>query len=136
VTDIVSYVAVDDCGNVINHAIVEGQMHGAVVQGAGQVFGEHAIYDPDSGQLLTGSFGDYFMPRAGFIRGIRTKRHPVPSKTNLLGAKGAGESGCVASLPTLSNAVIDALRPLGVQHLDMPFTPSKLWHTIQAANKR
>ncbi len=136
VTDIVSYVAVDDCGNVINHAIVEGQMHGAVVQGAGQVFGEHAIYDRSSGQLLTGSFSDYFMPRAGLIRDIQVHEHPVPSKTNALGAKGVGESGCVASLPTLVNATLDALRPLGIRHLNMPLTPSKIWHAIHATKKK
>ncbi|MBI4191967.1 MAG: xanthine dehydrogenase family protein molybdopterin-binding subunit [Betaproteobacteria bacterium] len=133
VTEIVSYVAVDDCGNVINHSIVEGQVHGGVTQGAGQVFGEHAVYDRDSGQLLTGSFSDYYMPRAGLIREIHLSEHPVPSKLNVLGAKGVGESGCTASLPTLANATMDALRPLGIQDLDMPFTPSKVWHAIQAA---
>ncbi|MEK7835770.1 MAG: molybdopterin cofactor-binding domain-containing protein, partial [Pseudomonadota bacterium] len=133
VTEIVSYVAVDDCGNVINHSVVEGQIHGGVTQGAGQVFGEHAMYDQGSGQLLTGSFSDYFMPRAGFIRDIKINEHPVPSKLNVLGAKGVGESGCTASLPTLANATLDALRPLGIQHLDMPLTPGKLWHAMQAA---
>ena len=133
VTEIVSYVAVDDSGNVIDHSVVEGQVHGGVTQGAGQVFGEHAMYDHGSGQLLTGSFSDYFMPRAGFIRDIQINDHPVPSKTNVLGAKGFGESGCTASLPTLANATLDALRPLGIQHLDMPLTPSKLWHAMQAA---
>ena len=133
VTEIVSYVAVDDCGNVINHSVVEGQIHGGVAQGAGQVFGEHAMYDRGSGQLLTGSFSDYFMPRAGFIRDIKINEHPVPSKLNVLGAKGVGESGCTASLPTLANATLDALRPLGIQHLDMPLTPGKLWHAMQAA---
>lgn len=136
VTEIVSYVAVDDGGNVINHSVVEGQVHGGVAQGAGQVFGEHAMYDPGSGQLLTGSFSDYFMPRAGFIRDIQMNDHPVPSKTNVLGAKGFGESGCTASLPTLANATLDALRPLGIQHLDMPLTPSKLWHAMQAAKTK
>jgi carbon-monoxide dehydrogenase large subunit len=136
VTEIVSYVAVDDGGNVINHSVVEGQVHGGVAQGAGQVFGEHAMYDQGSGQLLTGSFSDYFMPRAGFIRDIQLNDHPVPSKTNVLGAKGVGESGCTASLPTLANATLDALRPLGIQHLDMPLTPSKLWHAIQAAKSK
>jgi carbon-monoxide dehydrogenase large subunit len=97
------------------------------------VFGEHVIYDRGSGQLLTGSFSDYFMPRAGFIRDIQINDHPVPSKTNVLGAKGFGESGCTASLPTLANATLDALRPLGIQDLDMPLTASKVWHAIQAA---
>jgi aerobic carbon-monoxide dehydrogenase large subunit len=136
VTSIVSYVAVDDCGKAINHQIVEGQVHGGVTQGAGQIFGEHMVYDRDSGQLLAGSFSDYCMPHAGLIRDIRLGEHLVPSKENPLGAKGVGESGCTASLPTLANATMDALRPLGIQDLEMPFTPSKIWHAIQAVKGR
>ncbi len=133
VTDIASYVAVDDCGIVINHQIVEGQVHGGVTQGAGQMFQEHVIYDRASGQLLTGSFMDYCMPRAGLVRDIDVGDHPLPSKLNAIGAKGVGESGCTASLPALANAMTDALRPAGVGHLDMPYTPSKVWHSLQAA---
>ncbi len=133
VTEIVSYVAVDDCGTVINHQIVEGQVHGGVAQGAGQIFQEHVIYDRASGQLQTGSFMDYCMPRAGLVRGINVGDRPVPSKLNAIGAKGVGESGCTASLPALANAMTDALRTAGVGHLDMPYTPSKVWHSIQAA---
>jgi len=136
VTEIVSYITVDDCGRVINHAIVEGQMHGGVMQGAGQVFGEHVVYDRGSGQLLTGSFADYYMPRAGLLREIRMEEHPTPSKVSPLGVKGMGESGCTASLAALVNAVLDALRPLGIQHLDMPLTPPKIWHAIRAARTR
>jgi len=135
VASIVAYNAVDDCGNVINHAVVEGQVHGAVTQGAGQIFCEHVIYDRDTGQLLTGSFMDYCMPRAGLVPDIRMQDAPLPSVNNTLGVKGVGESGCTASLPSLTNAVIDALRPLGVQHLDMPLTPAKLWHAIRSARK-
>ena len=135
-TQIVAYCAVDDCGNVINHAIVEGQLHGGVVQGAGQVFGEHVVYDRASGQPLTASFMDYYMPRAGLLRELRGEEHPTPSKVSPLGVKGVGESGCTASLPVLAAAVIDALRPLGVGHLDMPLTPSKLWHAITAARDK
>jgi carbon-monoxide dehydrogenase large subunit len=109
-------------------------VHGGVVQGAGQVFGEHAIYDAATAQLLTGSFQDYFMPRAGWLREIDVHDHPVPTPGNALGAKGAGESGCSGSLPALVNATIDALRPLGIKHLDMPYTPSKLWHAIRDAH--
>jgi len=135
-TRICSYNAVDDCGNVINHAIVEGQVHGAVTQGAGQIFGEQVVYDRDTGQMLTGSFMDYCMPRAGaLVRDIRMQDSPVPSATNVLGAKGVGESGCTASMPSLANAMMDALRPLGVPPLDMPFTPARVWHAIQAAKK-
>ncbi|HYK16051.1 MAG TPA: xanthine dehydrogenase family protein molybdopterin-binding subunit, partial [Burkholderiales bacterium] len=130
--EIVRYCAVDDCGAVINHAIVEGQLHGGVVQGVGQVFGEHIVYDRDSGQPLSASFMDYCMPRAGKLRELRGEEHPTPSKVSPLGVKGVGESGCTASLPVLVGAVIDALRPLGIKHLDMPLTPSKLWHAMQA----
>jgi len=136
VTRIVAYHAVDDCGNVINHTIVEGQVHGAVAQGAGQIFGEQVVYDRGTGQLLTGSFMDYCMPHAGLVPDIRMQDAPLPSVNNALGVKGVGESGCTASMPSLTNAVIDALRPLGVQHLDMPLTPAKLWHAIQAAKRQ
>jgi carbon-monoxide dehydrogenase large subunit len=132
---IVAYNAVDDCGNVINHTIVEGQVHGAVTQGAGQIFGEQVVYDRQSGQLMTGSFMDYCMPRAGLVPAIQVQDHPVPSVNNTLGVKGVGESGCTASIPSLANAVLDAVRPLGVGHLDMPMTPAKLWHAIQSAKK-
>ena len=133
VTRIVSYIAVDDCGNVINHAIVEGQIHGGVTQGAGQVLGEQIVYDRASGQLLSGSFSDYFMPRAGLLRDIRLIEHAVPSIRNGLGAKGVGESGCTASLPTVANAVMDALRPLGICRLDTPYTPARVWEAIHSA---
>jgi carbon-monoxide dehydrogenase large subunit len=132
-TEVVSYCAVDDCGEVIHHATVEGQLHGGVMQGAGQVFGEHVVYDRESGQPLAASFMDYVMPRAGLIRDIRGAEHPTPSKVSPLGVKGVGESGCTASIPVLVAAVLDALRPAGVTHLDMPLTPSKVWHAIQAA---
>jgi len=135
VTEVVNYTAVDDCGTVISHAIVEGQVHGAVIQGAGQVFGEQGVYDPESGQLLTGSFMDYCMPRAGMIRNMKIGDEPLPTKLNVLGAKGVGEAGCGGSLPALTNAVMNALGPLGIHHLDMPLTPNKLWHAISAAGR-
>ena len=136
VTEVVSYCAVDDCGEVIHHAIVEGQLHGGVMQGAGQVFGEHVVYDRESGQPLAASFMDYVMPRAGLIREIRGEEHPTPSKISPLGVKGVGESGCTASIPVLVGAVLDALRPLGITHLDMPLTPSRLWQAMQAARAK
>jgi len=135
-TDIVSYCAVDDCGVVINHAVVAGQLHGGVVQGVGQVLGEQVVYDRASGQMLTASFMDYCMPRAGIVRGIRGEEHPTPSKVSPLGVKGMGESGCTASLPAATNAVIDALRPLGIDRLDMPLTPATVWHAIQSAKEK
>jgi len=136
VTKVVSYCAVDDCGEVIHHAIVEGQLHGGVMQGAGQVFGEHVVYDRDSGQPLAASFMDYVMPRAGLIPAIRGEEHATPSKISPLGVKGVGESGCTASIPVLVAAVIDALRPLGIKHLDMPLTPSRVWQAMQAARAK
>lgn len=106
------------------------------MQGAGQVFGEHAVYDRETGQLLAGSFIDYFMPHAGLLKHIEVHEHPVPTPTNALGAKGVGEAGCSGSLPALVNATIDALRPLGIRHLDMPFSPPRLWTAIREATRR
>ena len=94
---------VDDIGVVINHSIAEGQLHGGIVQGAGQVFGEQVIYDPETGQSLTASFMDYYMPRAGLIPEVRGDEHPTPSKVSPLGVKGVGESGCTASIPALAS---------------------------------
>jgi aerobic carbon-monoxide dehydrogenase large subunit len=132
---IARYTAVDDLGNVINPTLVEGQVQGGVMQGAGQVFGEHAVYDPGTGQLLSGSFMDYIMPRAGWLTNMEVHDHPVPTPTNALGAKGVGESGCSGALPALVNATVDALRPLGIKHLDMPFTSGRLWNAIRTARK-
>ena len=119
----------------MNEGIVEGQLHGAVVQGAGQVFGEHAVYDRTSGQLLTGSFLDYYMPRAGLIPEIRKFVHATPSRVNPLGVKGMGEAGLTAALPALTSAVLNALRPLGIAHLDMPLTPEKVWTAISRSRE-
>jgi len=134
--EVLSYVACDDAGNIINHQIVEGQMQGGLTQGAGQVFSELAVYDAESGQLLTGSFMDYAMPRAGLVNGIRLVEHPVPTKLNPLGAKGVGEAGFTGSLPALMNAVLDALRPAGVRHFEMPATPRRIWDALQAARRQ
>lgn len=134
-TEIASYCAVDDVGTVINHGVVEGQLHGGVVMGAGQIFAEHVVYDRETGQLMSGSFMDYCMPRAGMVRAILGAEHATPSTVSPLGVKGVGESGCTGSLPALANAVMDALRPLGIKHLDMPLTSSKVWGAIQSAGK-
>jgi carbon-monoxide dehydrogenase large subunit len=133
--EIVSYVACDDAGNIVNHQIVEGQIQGGVTQGAGQVFSELAVYDPDSGQLLTGSFMDYAMPRALLVNGLKLVHHPVPTPLNPLGAKGVGEAGVTGSLPALMNAVLDALRQAGVKHLDMPASPQRVWAALQTAKQ-
>ncbi len=124
------YVAGDDCGPQINPMIVEGQVHGGVVQGAGQTLWEGAVYD-GSGQLLTGSMTDYALPRAHMLPQIETLSTVTPSPHNPLGVKGIGETGAIASTATIYNAVLDALRPLGVTHLDMPLTPEKVWQAIR-----
>jgi carbon-monoxide dehydrogenase large subunit len=133
VIEILSYVACDDAGNIINHTLVEGQMHGGLTNGAGQVLGEYANYDPETGQLLSASFMDYPLPKAGLWKEVRLLDHPVPTQTNPLGAKGVGEAGVTGSLPTLMNAILDALAPAGVTHLDMPATPGRVWAAIQMA---
>jgi len=134
VTKILRYTAVDDCGRILNHVLLEGQLHGGIIQGMGQVMGEHCIYDA-AGQLLTGSFLDYFMPRAGIAPDIRLYDHSVPSPNNPLGVKGAGEAGTTGALPALALAVLDALRPLGVDHLDLPYTPARVWNAIRMARR-
>ncbi len=134
-TEIVSYVACDDAGNIINHQIVEGQVQGGVTQGAGQALSELAVYDRDTGQLLTGSFMDYAMPRAGLVSGLKLVAHPVPTKLNPLGAKGVGEAGVTGSLPAVMNAVVDALEQAGVKHFEMPATPLRVWNALQAVGK-
>jgi aerobic carbon-monoxide dehydrogenase large subunit len=130
--EIVSYLACDDAGNLINRQLVHGQMQGGITQGAGHILGEQAIYD-SSGQLVTGSFMDYTMPRAGLVGGLTLTEHPVPTATNPLGAKGVGEAGVTGSMPCLMNAVMDALRQAGVTHFDMPANPVRIWRAIQEA---
>ena len=132
VIEIVDYTAVDDCGRVMNHVLLEGQTFGGIVQGIGQVLAEHCVYDA-SGQLLTGSFMDYAMPRPEMLTGAKIHEHCVPSPTNLLGAKGAGEAGTTGAIPALANAVIDALRPLGIHRLDFPYSPARVWDAIAKA---
>ncbi|MDK3020000.1 xanthine dehydrogenase family protein molybdopterin-binding subunit [Pseudodonghicola flavimaris] len=124
------YTVVDDFGNLINPLLAEGQVHGGVVQGLGQVFCEHVVYDED-GQLLTASFMDYALPRAADVPMIGFTSEPVPSTANLMGMKGCGEAGTVGSLAAAANAVQDALWPLGVRQADMPFTPLKLWELLK-----
>ena len=126
------YVAVDDCGPQINPMVVEGQVHGGVVQGAGQALWEGAVYD-DNGQLLTGSMMDYAIPRAHLVPDIEVHSTVTPSPHNPLGVKGIGETGTIASTAAIYSAVMDALKPLGIDSLDMPLTPEKVWRAIQAS---
>jgi aerobic carbon-monoxide dehydrogenase large subunit len=127
------YHVVDDLGRILNPMIVRGQILGGVVQGVGQALMEHQVYDRDSGQLLTGSFLDYAMPRAADMPNVETQLEEIPCKTNPIGVKGIGESGTIGAPPTIINAVIDALRPLGVEHIDMPATPLRVWQAIERA---
>jgi aerobic carbon-monoxide dehydrogenase large subunit len=131
---IVAYCAVEDIGNVVNPMMAHGQIHGGVVQGIGQVIGEEIIYD-EEGQLLNGSFMDYKMPRADDVPMIRLDFHPVPTKVNPLGAKGAGEAGTVGALSATLNAVNDALALVSVRHFDMPASPQRVWRAIRDASR-
>ncbi len=131
--ELVSYAAVDDCGKALNHMVVEGQVHGSVVQGLGQAMLEHAIYDPSGGQLTTGSFMDYAMPRAQDFPSFKDALHNVPARTNPLGVKGAGEGGTTAAIAALMNAIADAIPGGAGANLDMPATPQKIWAACQKA---
>jgi carbon-monoxide dehydrogenase large subunit len=130
--EVVKYSAVNDFGTVINPLIVEGQLHGGVVQGIGQALMEMTVYDED-GQFLTGSYMDYALPRASDAPSFSIASHPVPAKTNPLGVKGCGEAGCAGALTSVMNAVVDALSEYGIRHIDMPATPQRVWQTIRAA---
>jgi carbon-monoxide dehydrogenase large subunit len=127
------FAAVDDLGMIINPMICEGQIQGGIAQGLGQALLESVSYDPESGQLLSGSFMDYGMPRAAHMPDVRSALEEIPAKTNPLGIKGIGESGTIGAPPTIVNAVIDALRDRGVTHIDMPMTPYRVWQAISEA---
>jgi carbon-monoxide dehydrogenase large subunit len=129
---VVRYVAVDDCGPAINPMIIDGQVHGGIAHGLGQALFEHVAYDED-GQLVTGTFVDYALPTAAEFPSFETDRTETPSPVNELGVKGVGEAGTIASSPTVVNAVVDALRPLGVTFMNMPLSPMRVWEAIQAA---
>ena len=129
--DIKKYVAVDDCGKVINPLLVDGQVQGGIVQGLGQALYEEVVYD-DNGQLITGSLMDYALPRAADVPRLKLARTETPSPVNPLGLKGIGEAGTIGSTPAIVSAVIDALAPFGVAHIDMPLTPQKIWRLCQA----
>jgi aerobic carbon-monoxide dehydrogenase large subunit len=126
------YIAVDDCGKVINPMIVEGQIHGGIVQGIGQALWEGAVYD-DQGQLLSGSMMDYAVPKAQFFPKFELAMTETLTKVNPLGVKGIGETGTIASTPAVYNAVADALAPLGVKTINMPLTPERVWRAIREA---
>jgi aerobic carbon-monoxide dehydrogenase large subunit len=129
---VVKYTSANDFGTVINPMLVEGQMHGGLVQGIGQALMENTLYDAD-GQLLTGSYMDYALPRADAAPDFVTEHHPVPCKTNPLGTKGCGEAGCAGALVSVMNAIVDALSEYGIRHIDMPATPERVWRAIRDA---
>jgi carbon-monoxide dehydrogenase large subunit len=131
-TQVTKYVAVDDCGNIINPMIVDGQVHGGVAQGIAEALYEEAVYD-ESGNLLTSSMHSYRIPSAAELPPVVTDRTVTPSSTNPMGVKGIGEAGTIAAPPAVINAVIDALEPLGVTEIDMPVTPERVWRAIQGA---
>ncbi len=134
--EILRYTVVDDFGRVLNPLMVAGQVHGGIAQGLGQALLEHAVFDPESGQLLSGSFMDYAMPRAIDLPFVNFKYNEIPCTTNPLGVKGAGEAGAIGAPPAIINAIVDALSPLGVEHVDMPATPQKLWQIIHTRQQR
>ena len=125
------YVAVDDYGTLINPLLTEGQVQGGLAQGIGQALHERTFYDPSTGQLLTASLMDYGLPRAADLPDIEVRFNPVPSAANPLGVKGSGQAGCIGAPQTIMLAILDALAPLGVESLDMPATPERLWRAIQ-----
>jgi carbon-monoxide dehydrogenase large subunit len=133
--EIVRYTVVEDIGNVINPTLAQGQIHGGVAQGVAQAIGETIIYDAETGQLATGSFMDYMIPRADDLPNVTIRTRAVPTQVNPLGAKGVGEAGTVGSLVATINAICDALAPLGVSHIEMPATPARIWEAIESARK-
>ncbi len=132
---IVDYSVVDDVGTVLNPLLLKGQIHGGVAQGLGQAVMERIVFDRGSGQNLSGSFMDYAMPRADDMCGFRVEANPVPTATNPLGVKGAGEAGTVGALPAVTSAIVDALAPLGIETIDMPASPETVWRAIQGAGR-
>jgi len=130
--EVVRYFMVNDFGTVINPMLTAGQAHGGVVQGIGQALMERTVYDPQ-GQPVTGSYMDYALPRASDAPDFSIENHSVPCKTNLLGVKGCGEAGCAGALPSVMNAVVDALSEVGVTHIDMPVTPEKVWRALNGS---
>jgi len=132
----VRYAAVDDVGRAINPLILDGQTHGAMVQGAGQILGEHCRYDRASGQLLSGSLLDYPMPRADQFPSFVTELMEIPSPGNPLGVRAGGEGGTTPALAAVTNAIVDALAEFGIEHVEMPATPDLVWRTIRQARAR
>ena len=130
------YGAIDDYGRLINPMLTVGQVQGGLAQGIGQALFEHTVYDEGSGQLLSGSFMDYALPRAGDLPPLDITLAELPTAVNPLGVKGAGQAGCIAAPQTILNAILDALSPLGIEHIDMPATPERVWRAIRSARNQ
>jgi aerobic carbon-monoxide dehydrogenase large subunit len=135
VVEVVRYTSVDDVGRAINPLIVDGQTHGGIVQGLGQALWEHCRYDAETGQLQSATFMEYAMPRADLLPSFTTEISEVPSTSNPLGLRGGGEGGTTPALGAAVNAIVDALAELGVEHLEMPVTPERVWDAIRAAQR-
>ena len=132
-TEIVRYTSVDDVGRAVNPMILHGQTHGGIAQGVGQALWERCHYDAETGQLLSATFMDYAMPRADALPAFTTEISEVPSTTNPLGLRGGGEGGTTPALGAVVNAIVDALAELGVEHVELPATPERVWTAIRAA---
>lgn len=130
IVDIVSYTSVDDCGRAVNPMLIHGQSHGGIAQGIGQALLEQCVYDPSSGQLLSASLIDYAIPRADDLPRFKTEISEVPSTTNPLGMRGGGEGGITPGLAAVANAIVDALSEFGVEHIELPATPERIWRAI------
>ena len=134
VVEVVRYASVDDCGRAVNPMLVHGQSHGGIAQGIGQALWEECRYDPDTGQLLSASLLDYAMPRADLLPFFDTEISEVPSTTNPLGMRGGSEGGITPGLAAVANAIVDALAEFGVEHIELPATPERVWRAIRGAS--
>jgi carbon-monoxide dehydrogenase large subunit len=131
--EVVRYASIDDCGRAVNPMLIHGQSHGGIAQGIGQALWEACVYDPRSGQLMSGSFLDYAMPRADLLPAFDTEISEVPSTTNPLGMRGGSEGGITPGLAAVANAIVDALAEFGVEHIELPATPERVWNAIREA---
>jgi carbon-monoxide dehydrogenase large subunit len=133
--EVARYGSVDDCGRAVNPMLIHGQSHGGIAQGIGQALWEACVYDPRSGQLLSGSLMDYAMPRADLLPAFDTEISEVPSTTNPLGMRGGSEGGITPGLAAVANAIVDALAEFGVEHIELPATSERVWNAIRAARR-
>ncbi|OLE39480.1 MAG: hypothetical protein AUG00_01990 [Candidatus Rokubacteria bacterium 13_1_20CM_2_70_7] len=136
VVEIVRYTSVDDVGRAVNPLILEGQAHGGIAAGVGQALWEHCVYDATTGQMQSATFMDYAIPRADMLPSFTTEISEVPSTSNPLGLRGGGEGGTTPALGAVVNAIVDALAELGVEHIEMPATPERVWRAIHGARPR